>query len=72
MPGRRELAGHVAGLAHAAADDPAAAGQDRPAGGRKRPVDAPGDGRQAIGLDREHATPAGGEIEVIGVGGLGH
>ena len=25
-----------------------------------------------MGLDREHATPAGGEIEVIGWGGLGH
>ena len=30
------------------------------------------DGRQTFGFDREHATPAGGEIEVIGRHGLGH
>ena len=47
----------------------AAAGQDRPAGGGEGAIDATGHGDQRLALDREHAAPAGGEIEVLVLAG---
>ena len=69
--GRRDLARDMAGLAHAGAHHAAAAGQDRPAGGGEVAINASGHGRQRLALDREHAAPAGGEIEGIRLGGRG-
>ena len=69
--GRGDLARHVPGLAHAGAGHAPAAGEDRPAGRAECAVDARRHGFHPVALDREHATPAGGEIEIGCIGGLG-
>ncbi len=59
--GRGDLARDVAGFAHAHADHAAGAGQNGAAGLGELPIDAACDGGQAVALDLEHPSAAGGE-----------
>ena len=68
---RRDLARDVPGLAHPGAGHAPAAGENRPAGRAECAVDARRHGFHPVALDREHATPAGGEIEAVRIGGQG-
>ena len=55
---RRDLARDVAGLAHAAADHPARAGEHEPAGGDEVLVDARAQGLDGVALHVDDLTPA--------------
>jgi hypothetical protein len=72
--GGGDLARHVAGLAHAGGDHPAAAGQDQAAGLGEGRADAGADGRQGLRFDVEDAATAGDQAVGIGgrLGGGGH